>query len=208
LPEKQDRVLISAIAMNDRTCIVGSMLRETERHARLFGPMPKNVLVGGDIRFSQLVRVQDPRRQVVKQPLECGDFPPTESRRRHLTSQCERRGTAPNGGAFARVFTLTHVFSDSGNLLAAGTLTGSPTDATGAVIGTITAVPIQIPLAANGSFAIFHLVLGPLDLDLLGLRVYLDQMGLNAQYRRRLQERCLCCGLVATAAWSIGSASA
>ena len=40
-------------------------------------------------------------------------------------------------------------------------------------------MPLRLPLQATGSCEILDLVLGPLDLDLLGLVVHLDTVHLN-----------------------------
>ena len=61
-------------------------------------------------------------------------------------------------------------------------MTGTLKDATGAAIGTMTNTPISLPVGtANGpgSCQILDLVLGPLDLNLLGLVVHLDTVHLN-----------------------------
>jgi hypothetical protein len=58
------------------------------------------------------------------------------------------------------------------------TTTGTLTDSTGAVVGTATDTATT-SVAATGSCEILNLVLGPLDLDLLGLVVHLDQVVLN-----------------------------
>lgn len=75
-------------------------------------------------------------------------------------------------------------------ILATGTLTATLTDAAGSVVGTDT-VPATLPLvsatsdqsgavnAAAISCQVLDLVLGPLDLNLLGLVVHLDRVHLN-----------------------------
>ena len=77
--------------------------------------------------------------------------------------------------------TLTiHRFANqNGQLMAVGTLVATATNtATGAVqnIATTVAVPVAIPSA---SCPILHLMLGPLDLNLLGLVVHLNQVVLD-----------------------------
>jgi len=66
-------------------------------------------------------------------------------------------------------------------LSAAGTLSGTLTNASGQVIGTVTNQAVSnIPLASvTGSCTILTLNLGPLDLNLLGLMVHLNQVVLN-----------------------------
>ena len=86
------------------------------------------------------------------------------------------------GGAFDGEFTIDRVVRQGGQLVAVGTLTGTLTDALGAVLGTVTNVPIALPIDLGGTTAsceILDLVLGPLNLDLLGLVVTLDTVHLN-----------------------------
>lgn len=56
---------------------------------------------------------------------------------------------------------------------------GTLTDAAGAGIGTVTDLRVTIPLTASGSCDILHPEIGPIDLDLLGLVVHLDQIVLD-----------------------------
>ena len=87
------------------------------------------------------------------------------------------------GGVFNGILKVTHVAVDSatGALSAAGTLSGTLTNAAGQVIGTVTNQAVSnIPLASvTGSCTILTLNLGPLDLNLLGLMVHLNQVVLN-----------------------------
>jgi hypothetical protein len=66
----------------------------------------------------------------------------------------------------------------NGQLSALGTLTGRLTDTAGNLLGTV-ATTVAVPVAAAGSCSILHLTLGPLDLDLLGLKVHLDRVVLD-----------------------------
>jgi hypothetical protein len=85
---------------------------------------------------------------------------------------------ADAGGAFNGALTLTKVARQNGQLVGTGTLTGTLTDALGNVIGSVTQA-VTLPLQASGTCAILHLTLGPLDLNLLGLLVHLNQVVLN-----------------------------
>jgi hypothetical protein len=87
-------------------------------------------------------------------------------------------GTLANGGAFAGTFTIDRFTSQNGALAAVGTLTGTLTDALGNVIGTIDQ-QITTAVDPSGSCPILHLTLGPLDLNLLGLQVHLNQVVLD-----------------------------
>lgn len=85
-------------------------------------------------------------------------------------------------GTFDGTFTLDRFASQGGALVAVGTLTGDILDAAGAVVGSVTDIPIQLPVATSAVTAtcdILSLVLGPLDVDLLGLVVHLDQVVLD-----------------------------
>jgi hypothetical protein len=89
-------------------------------------------------------------------------------------------GTINNGGTFSGTLTVTRFVQQNGNLAAVGTITGTLTNATGGTVGTVTAVPVTIPVAAaGGTCQILHLTLGPLDLNLLGLMVHLNQVVLD-----------------------------
>ena len=82
-------------------------------------------------------------------------------------------------GNFTGQFAVSSVKVVNGELQALGTLTGRITDpTTGALIGTV-ATSAAAPVAAAGSCSILHLTLGPLDLNLLGLMVHLDQVVLD-----------------------------
>jgi hypothetical protein len=87
------------------------------------------------------------------------------------------------GGVFNGVLKVTNVAVNSatGALSAAGTLSGTLTNAAGQTIGTVTNLAVSnIPLASvTGSCTILTLNLGPLNLNLLGLNVSLNQVVLN-----------------------------
>jgi hypothetical protein len=59
-----------------------------------------------------------------------------------------------------------------------GTLTGTLTSSTGDVLGTVTQT-VTAPLQATGTCQVLNLNLGPLDLNLLGLVVHLDEVVLD-----------------------------
>ena len=88
-------------------------------------------------------------------------------------------GTVGDAGTFAGNFTIQTFRIVNGQLVAVGTLSGTLTDALGNVIGTVTNVPITVPVTAVGTCDILHLTLGPLDLNLLGLNVHLNQVVLD-----------------------------
>src|SRR5438270_13632886 len=81
-------------------------------------------------------------------------------------------GTTSSGGTFAGAYTIQRFAAQGSSLVAIGTLSGTITDAAGTTVGTVTNVPVRIPvLQATGSCTILDLTLGPLDLNLLGLMV-------------------------------------
>lgn len=92
-------------------------------------------------------------------------------------------GQVANGGAFNGVLKVTSVAVNSatGALTASGLLSGTLTNASGQSVGTVTNQAVSnIPLASvTGSCTILTLNLGPLDLNLLGLQVHLNQVVLN-----------------------------
>ena len=89
-------------------------------------------------------------------------------------------GSIPsNGGSFTGTLNVTRFTSSGGQLAAVGTLSGTLLDALGNTIGTVSNVPVRVPVAASGSCQILHLDLGPLDLNLLGLQVHLNRVVLD-----------------------------
>lgn len=90
-------------------------------------------------------------------------------------------GTTANGDAVNGTFDVTQFANQGGQLTAIGNFTGTITDAAGNVIASGTqqlALPVNTQ-ASQGSCQILDLVLGPLDLNLLGLQVHLDTVHLN-----------------------------
>jgi hypothetical protein len=84
-------------------------------------------------------------------------------------------------GAFAGTFDVTQFAVQQGQVVAIGTLVGTVTDAVGNVIGSVSQA-LTLPVISDlsgGDCDILHLVLGPLDLDLLGLVVHLDTIVLD-----------------------------
>jgi len=89
-------------------------------------------------------------------------------------------GTAP-GSTVAGTFNIQRFANQNGALVAIGNFVGTvTTTATGAVQNVV--APLAVPVntqATTGTCEILNLVLGPLDLNLLGLQVHLDQVVLN-----------------------------
>ena len=86
---------------------------------------------------------------------------------------------ASTGGAFTGLFTITGFAVQNGVLNAIGTLSGTVLNADGSTVGNVTQM-VTIPVAGvDPSCQILNLTLGPLDLNLLGLMVHLNQVVLN-----------------------------
>ena len=87
---------------------------------------------------------------------------------------------ADTTGAVVGTFDVQNFVSQDGTLQAVGTFTGSVTDSAGNITQGTEQLAIPVDLAqSTGSCQILDLVLGPLDLDLLGLQVHLDTVHLN-----------------------------
>src|SRR5438128_227451 len=84
----------------------------------------------------------------------------------------------PGIGSFTGTFTLQNFAVVNNTLVAVGTLAGTVTDAAGNILGSIVQT-ISIPISVTGTCQILHLTLGPLDLDLLGLKIHLDRIVLD-----------------------------
>jgi hypothetical protein len=79
-------------------------------------------------------------------------------------------------GTFAGEFDITRFAQQGGALVAIGTLTGTLTDSLGNVVGSITqAVTFPVGIS-QATCDILILELGPLNLNLLGLNVFLDEV--------------------------------
>jgi hypothetical protein len=88
-------------------------------------------------------------------------------------------GSILGGGTFTGTLNITRFANVNGVLTAIGTLTGTLKNAAGMVLGTVTDLPIAIPVIPTGTCSILHLDLGPLDLNLLGLTVHLNEVVLD-----------------------------
>ncbi|HJT89523.1 MAG TPA: hypothetical protein VJ732_16755 [Bryobacteraceae bacterium] len=84
----------------------------------------------------------------------------------------------PGIGGFVGTLTVSTFQVVNGVLSAIGTLTGNVLGPTGASLGSITQA-ITAPVGVGGSCQILTLTLGPLDLNLLGLMVHLNQVVLT-----------------------------
>ncbi|MEV4637657.1 hypothetical protein AB0J80_09925 [Actinoplanes sp. NPDC049548] len=104
-----------------------------------------------------------------------------------MTSQVSGTFTDALGGtgAVTGTFTPTRFVAQGERLLATGTLHSILTDSAGSQVGTTDStvtLPVTLPSGGVGVQAVcpvLHLVLGPLDLDLLGLQVHLNRVVLD-----------------------------
>jgi len=77
------------------------------------------------------------------------------------------------------VFTIQNFASSGNQLVAQGVLNGTITSATGTVTN-VTNQSVTLPVSGvSATCQILNLVLGPLDLNLLGLTIHLNQVVLN-----------------------------
>jgi hypothetical protein len=84
----------------------------------------------------------------------------------------------PGVGGFVGTLTVSSFQVVNGLLSAVGSITGNVLTGTGAVLGTVTQA-VAVPVGVSGSCQILTLTLGPLDLNLLGLVVHLNQVVLT-----------------------------
>jgi hypothetical protein len=84
----------------------------------------------------------------------------------------------PGVGGFVGTLTVSSFQVVGGVLNAIGSITGSVLNGTGGVVGTITQA-VSVPVGVSGSCQILTLTLGPLDLNLLGLVIHLNQVVLT-----------------------------
>jgi hypothetical protein len=79
-------------------------------------------------------------------------------------------------GSFVGSLNITNFVAQNGAVSLVGTLTGTLTNALTGVTTTITQDVVLPLLSATGSCTILHLVVGPIDLNLLGLMLHTDQI--------------------------------
>lgn len=82
------------------------------------------------------------------------------------------------GSTFTGVFQLQRFVASGGVVTAAGTLTGTLTDAGGTVTSIVRNIALPVTVGQT-TCEILHLELGPLSLDLLGLQINLNQVVLD-----------------------------
>jgi len=85
--------------------------------------------------------------------------------------------TGPVTGTFQGTLQMTGFQVANGVLSAVGTLIGNVVDGTGNVLATVNQ-QVSGPVQATATCTVLDLTLGPLDLNLLGLRIQLNQVNL------------------------------
>lgn len=104
-------------------------------------------------------------------------IPMTSSAATPLTAAVQ--GTATNGSNFVGSLTVTGFNVVNNAIVATGNIVGSVYNSAGKLLGTVNQ-PVQIPVASlSGTCQILTLNLGPLDLNLLGLQIHLNQVVLD-----------------------------
>ncbi|SBT49174.1 hypothetical protein [Micromonospora auratinigra] len=83
-----------------------------------------------------------------------------------------------SAGTFTGTFTPTRFVNQNGQLAAVGTLTGTLTNSVGTSLGAVSQ-QVTTPVQVSGTCDILNLDLGPLDLNLLGLKVHLNEVVLD-----------------------------
>jgi hypothetical protein len=99
-----------------------------------------------------------------------------------VSAPIEATGTFADGttGTFTGTFTPDFASAPTAaTTTVTGTLSGTVTNAANEVVGTVTRTITLDVIGGDGGCQILDLVLGPLDLDLLGLEVFLDTVHLN-----------------------------
>ena len=119
---------------------------------------------------------------LVGAPAEAASRAPSQAPRYSATSVVSGTATDAAGAAYtvAGTFTPTKFVNQNGQLAAVGQLTTTATStATGATTALPTSTQTLAVTQAAGSCQVLNLVLGPLDLNLLGLTVHLNQVVLD-----------------------------
>jgi hypothetical protein len=89
------------------------------------------------------------------------------------------QGSDSSGDLLNGVFTITSFANQSGQLVAQGTLNGNVTTASGNVMPVVNQSMTMPVSSVASSCPILTLVLGPLNLNILGLNIALNQVVLN-----------------------------
>jgi hypothetical protein len=113
----------------------------------------------------------------------------------NVVSNVPVRGKSTDGNTFRGTFDVQRFVAKNGDLMAQGILTGVVRDASGTVVKQGSTSALMRIAQIQATCRILHLVLGPLDVDLLGLRIQLNRVVLDITARRgpgRLLGNLLC----------------
>jgi hypothetical protein len=89
-------------------------------------------------------------------------------------------GTWGSGGTFSGVLSVTNFIQTRNGLKAVGPVAGTFKDSGGATTDTLLPTSVKVPVTdASATCQILHLVLGPVNLNLLGLVVHLNRVVLD-----------------------------
>ena len=81
-------------------------------------------------------------------------------------------------GAFHGNFTVSQFAQQNGAVVAQGTLTGTVTNTAGNVTKTVNQA-VTVPVSTDPTCNVLNLTLGPIDLNLLGLMLHVNQVVVN-----------------------------
>jgi hypothetical protein len=111
----------------------------------------------------------------------CSEFPyPVKGNSHILVREYHLTALLPGGGTFEGTLSLVRFVVQDGALVAVGRLSDTLTDAAGNVIGTVRNLRVNLPVGVQQATCdILVLELGPMDLNLLGLNVFLDTVYLE-----------------------------
>jgi hypothetical protein len=89
-------------------------------------------------------------------------------------------GTFGKAGTFKGNYDIVKFVVNNGKLYSVGYLTGTLRNGAGTVVGRISNKKVLLPVTdLSSTCEILHLELGPVDLNLLGLKVHLDKIVLD-----------------------------
>lgn len=105
--------------------------------------------------------------------------PPAHAKKITQTAKAFVQGTSDAGDALSGVLTIQNFATQGNQLVANGVLNGTLTSASG-VVTPVSNAPVTLPVSSlSATCQILNLVLGPLNLNLLGLVIHLNTVHLN-----------------------------
>ena len=85
-------------------------------------------------------------------------------------------GTAADGMTFAGTMTVTGAAVQDGQNVVFGTISGTLQDAAGNTVGSVTAAPVEAPVAGDPC-TLLSFSIGPIDISVAGIGVHIDPIG-------------------------------